>query len=95
LRGIELPAVEVFTCGNGSSGGSNPPKFNRTFTLNVAIDVLFSPSVAVTVTVVVPISNVDPDTGEDVTIGDPVQLSVASGRSKVTGIDTSGELGGR
>src|SRR5712692_1318086 len=46
--------------------------------------VLFEESGAVQVTVVVPLLKVDPDAGEQTTVGAGVQLSVAVGGVKVT-----------
>jgi hypothetical protein len=50
-----------------------------TVTVNEQLPVLFEASVAEHVTVVVPLANVEPDAGEQVTAPTPGQLSVAVG----------------
>ena len=55
-----------------------------TVTVKLHIAVLLDESVAVQVTVVVPLLKVDPDAGEQATVGAGVQLSVAVGGVKVT-----------
>ena len=52
--------------------------------MKLHIAVLFDESVAVQVTVVVPLLKADPDEGEQATVGAGVQLSVAVGGVKVT-----------
>jgi len=49
-----------------------------------AADVLLAASVAVQLTVVVPSAKLDPDAGVQVTVGFPVQLSLAVGAMKLT-----------
>ena len=55
-----------------------------TVTVTLHMAVLFDESVAVQVTVVVPLLKVDPDAGEQATVGAGVQLSVAVAGVKVT-----------
>src|SRR5712692_11450001 len=55
-----------------------------TVTVKLHMAVLFEESGAVQVTVVVPLLKVDPDAGEQATVGAGVQLSVAVGGVKVT-----------
>jgi hypothetical protein len=54
-----------------------------TVTVKEHVAVLPAPSVAVQVTVVRPTGNVEPDTGEQTTVGDP-QLSVADAVNETT-----------
>lgn len=55
-----------------------------TITVKLHIAVFFDESVAVHVTVVVPLLKLDPDAGEQATVGAGLQLSVAVGEEKVT-----------